>query len=188
MTDPVDPLRARLHSLRESFDRSFAEPLAPPGGATVDLLAVRVRGEPYVLCASEVEAVQVDRVITPVPSRNSELLGIVGMRGIIVAVYDLAALLGVDGGHLHRRQPDDLGDARRWLALAKGSALAFAFDAFEGQLRVEQLTKPRGEARSSEPLGDLVHVLGVPRRLVRIEALVLALGERAQADYGKKAR
>lgn len=180
MKDPVDPLCGRLHSLRESFDRAFAEPLAPPGGATVDLLAVRVRGEPYVLCASEVEAVQVDRMITPVPSRNAELLGIIGMRGLIVAVYDLAALLGVEGV--------EGGEARRWLALAKGSALAFAFDVFEGQLRVEQLTKPKGEARSSEPLGDLVHVLGVPRRRVRIDALVLALGERAQADYGKKAR
>lgn len=177
MTDSIEPLRARLLSLRDGFDRSFAEPLAPVGGASVDLLAIRVGGEPYALLASEIAAVQVDRVLTAVPSKNRELLGIIGVRGSILAVYDLGALLGLSGG-----------DARRWLAVAKGSALAFAFDGFEGQIRVEQLTQATAEARSSEPLGDLVHALGVPRRLVRIDVLVSALGERAQADFGREPR
>lgn len=176
MTDLDDSLQWRLMELREGFDRSFAEPLAPVGADKLDLLAIRVSGEPYVLRASEISAVQADRVVTPVPSQNGELLGIIGMRGSIVAVYDLAALLGCPSG-----------DARRWFVVAKGTPLAFAFDAFEGQVRVEQAETWKDEG-VSEPLGDLVHVLGVPRRRVSIQALVLALEERARPDHGREPR
>lgn len=114
----------RATALREAFDHAFADPPPPDPPPLVDLLAIRVGSEPYALRFSEIAGLLADRKVTPIPSRAPALLGIGGFRGTLVPVYDLHALLG---------QPASA--AARWLAMAAGAPVAFAFATPEGQFR-----------------------------------------------------
>jgi chemotaxis signal transduction protein len=135
MAADVEALRARLIDLRQSFDRAFSEPEAERAEATLALLSIRVGRERYAVRLSDIGAIEADRTITPVPSEHSDLLGIAGLRGAVVAVFDLATLLDLP-------RPE----GPRWLVLAKGAPLAFAFSAFEGQIVV-----PASALASAEP-------------------------------------
>lgn len=122
--------------MREEFDRSFA--LAPelekPG--MVDLLQLRVAERSYVVRLAEVAAVHAERRVVGVPTPDPKLLGLVGLRGSIAPVFDLALALG------HAR-----ATAPRWLLeLRSARPCALAFAQLEGHLRLptEQLTSGGG--------------------------------------------
>lgn len=126
-------LASKLEELRAAFDRTFAAAEQDQAAAQhVDVLAIRVAEQGYALRLAEVLAVHAERKLVPVPSPAPELLGLVGLRGLVAPVYDLRQLLG-----------HAAGPTPRWLALARGmSAIGFAFDALDQHLRV--------------PLGDVV--------------------------------
>jgi chemotaxis signal transduction protein len=114
-------------ALRREFDGSFALPVRANEVGTVDFLAIRVRGKPFALRISEIAGVATGRRFTQVPSPNPALLGLVGVRGSLVAVFDLGTLLGEPLG----------GEPARWVALCGGhDQLAVAFDDVEGHLRL----------------------------------------------------
>jgi purine-binding chemotaxis protein CheW len=121
----LPPARA----LRVEFDRGFAQPLRAPDAPHESLLAVRVGGAACALRTGDIRALYADRSVTPVPTPLAELLGVAVLRGQIVPVYDLAALLGYRPAAMPERAP-------RWLALARTHAAALAFDAFDAQLAV----------------------------------------------------
>jgi hypothetical protein len=127
MTDRAQqPLETVAAKLRATFDASFADQQAPRAGAEVDVLAIRVSGHGYALRLSEVRAVHAERQLTAVPSPQPALLGLVGVRGLVVPIYDLRLLLGYGAG-----------PAPRWLALARAaSPIGFAFEAFEAHWRL----------------------------------------------------
>jgi purine-binding chemotaxis protein CheW len=119
-------LEARLAELRRGFDQSFAEPPPPTAGETADLLAVRVAGVGYAVRLSDTGGLFADRVVVALPTAVPDLLGVASFRGLVVAVYDLATLLG----HPTATTP-------RWLVLDTGTPpLALAFDSVDGHLRV----------------------------------------------------
>ena len=145
MVADVDALRTRLIDLRESFDRSFSEPELERAAATLALLSIRVGRERYAVRLSDIGAIEADRTITPVPSEHSDLLGIAGVRGAVVAVFDLATLLDLPRS-----------EGPRWLVLAKGAPLAFAFGAFEGQFVVSAAAVASAEAGRAGRVRDVV--------------------------------
>jgi purine-binding chemotaxis protein CheW len=145
MVAGVDALRARLIELRESFDRSFSEPQAERAEVMLSLLSIRVGRERYAVRLSDIGAIEADRIITPVPSEHSELLGIAGVRGAVVAVFDFASLLDL-------ARPE----APRWLVLAKGAPIAFAFSAFDGQFVVSAAAFASAEAGRAGRVRDVV--------------------------------
>ena len=119
--------RTKAADLRKAFDRAFAEPPAPEAEAAADYLGIRVGGSAYAVALSEIGAVFADKMIAPLPSGAAELLGVAGVRGDVVPVFSLAALIGQSGG----------GDAKpRWLVLARGGHAGFAFDTLDGHLRI----------------------------------------------------
>jgi chemotaxis signal transduction protein len=119
-------LGERLADLRRAFDQSFAEPPPPAAGETVDLLAVRMAGVGFAVRLSDTGGLFADRVVAALPAAVPDLLGVASFRGVIVAVYDLAALLG----HPPATAP-------RWMLLDTGTPpLALAFDSIDGHLRV----------------------------------------------------
>jgi purine-binding chemotaxis protein CheW len=136
------PLSDRARALREAFDRSFAEAPRLEQGAPEDIIAVRVAGSPYAIRLAEISGLFADRPITPVPGPVPELLGLAGLRGLTVPVYDLGALLGLARA-----------DKPRWLVLARGSApLGLAFERLERHLRLPReaiapATPPRSAVR-----------------------------------------
>jgi purine-binding chemotaxis protein CheW len=153
-------LTSRLAELRESFDRSFADPPRQEVAGYDDLLAIRVGGLRYALRLTQAAGLFPDRPVTRLPGPLPALLGVAGFRGAIVPVYALAAVFGTgstDAGE------GVSGKRPRWLVLAAGNPpVALAFEGLDGHLRVprdvlvEEATGhgPHGCLRGIVPLAD----------------------------------
>jgi chemotaxis signal transduction protein len=119
----------RVDELRLAFDRSFA--LAPNTASDAriveNLLAVRIGPHPYALRLADVSGLFVDKKVTWLPSPVSELLGIAGLRGTVLPVYDLGMLLGCPRAA-----------APRWLLLTAATVVGLAFEGFDGYLSVRR--------------------------------------------------
>jgi chemotaxis signal transduction protein len=166
MTTTFDVEQRLLH-FRRDFDQGFAA--APSAAATVfeDLLAIRVAGDPYALRVREIAGMVASRKVVYLPSRKPALLGITGIRGSVVPVYGLAALLGY--GASARPAP--------WLALVGISvAVAFAFEEFTSFLRVESGAVHAAQRESDGPLtASVVQMGNASLRVVDIASMLAAL-------------
>jgi chemotaxis signal transduction protein len=119
------PRLDRAAALRREFDEAFAAPAEAAAGA-VDLLALRVAGARYALRLSEIGGLHADRRIVALPGAPPELLGLAGLRGSLVAVYDLGAFLGAPRG-----------ENPHWVVLAwSDRTVGLAFEQLERYLRV----------------------------------------------------
>jgi purine-binding chemotaxis protein CheW len=137
------PLTA-AEALRQEFDATFARAFGDAELECDDLLAVLVGRRRYALRVAELGGVAAGRRVTPVPSGDAALLGLVGVRGDVVPVYDLARLMG----------EAPAVEPPRWLALSAGAdPVALAFDELEGHLRL-----PRS-ALESAARGHVTHVI-----------------------------
>ena len=115
--------------LRRQFDNTFAA--APPGPAesSESLIALRAAGEALAVKTLHITAVAKRRRIVPVPTRVPGLLGIMALRGTLLPVYDLAALLGL---------PAPAG-VSSWLMLTgPETPVGLIFDEFEGQIEIDR--------------------------------------------------
>jgi chemotaxis signal transduction protein len=119
-------MTGRAAALRNDFDRSFAVAPRSADAARLDLLAVCLATRRFALRLSDIAGLFVDKKIVSVPGSGPTLLGIAGFRGAIAPVYDLQKLLGLAASHA----------SARWLVIAAAAPVAFAFEKFEGQLRV----------------------------------------------------
>ncbi|BCY12301.1 chemotaxis protein CheW [Actinoplanes sp. L3-i22] len=132
----TESIQTRVDRLRADFDRSFAVPLRTLDDDAVELLAVGVGGRAYAMRLSQTSGLYPDRPVTPLPTSVPALRGLAGFAGVVVPVYDLAALLG-----------HPIADEPRWLVLAGGTPpLALAFHQLDHHVRV--------------PAGDVVDASG----------------------------
>jgi chemotaxis signal transduction protein len=167
--EPLLNVGGRIHRLRGDFDRSFAEPARRHDVEHGGLLAVGAGGRPYALRLSQTAGLHPDRPVTPLPGPQPALLGLAGFAGTVVAVYDLAALLG----HPGTGRP-------RWLVLAAGTPmLALAFHELDGHVRVpadaivaEASTDGGGCLRGMVTLGgDTRPIVDVPAARILVHTL-----------------
>jgi len=136
----------RAAELRDAFDRVFAQAPSPEAGAMESLLTIRIGANPYALRLKEVSGLFADKKVTWLPSSAPELLGLAGIRGTVLPVYDLGRLLGCP-----------TAGAPRWLVVIAAMPVALAFEAFDGYLTVREGTISR------QTVIDLPWVLGVIR-------------------------
>jgi chemotaxis signal transduction protein len=116
----------RAAQMRREFDALFAEPAAVGGAEGASFLALTVGNDPYALPVAQIRGLARDRPLAPLPGAPAGFLGLAGLRGEVLPVWDLAGLLGYAPA------------AGRWLAIAAGDpAWGAAFDRFEGYLRQE---------------------------------------------------
>jgi chemotaxis signal transduction protein len=165
-------LSGKAAELRDAFDRARRLPF-PSGEVdrTENLLAIRVAHGPYALRISEIARLEKGRRILAFPTAVPECLGISGIRGALVPVYSLAALLGCGV---------DTGDAH-WLALCGAEeSFALAFGGFEGHLRI-----PRSDLCAAEPgdtgrthLSHVIRLAGEVRPVVAVSLIERALEAR----------
>src|ERR1019366_8843948 len=87
-TNSVDP---GLGEVRPAFDRSFSAPPPSRAAETQSLIVIRLAGETLVLRAGDITGIARRRRLVPLPSRTPELLGLAGIRGALVPVFNLAA-------------------------------------------------------------------------------------------------
>jgi purine-binding chemotaxis protein CheW len=137
-------------ALRRLFDAGFAAPAASEAESLEDLLAIRVGSDPYALRLSEIAGLHVGVKIVPVPSPAAQLLGIVGIRGMMAPIYDLAGLLHYPPA-----------GTSPWFVLARAPQLVgFAFETFESHVQVSQASLAMDE---SEDAGTAQHMRGTVR-------------------------
>ena len=161
-------------ALREAFDRSFAVAVQPASEAFEDLLAIRVAGEPYAIRSAQIAGLSADRKVVGLPSPVPELLGIVGFRGSLSPVYDLAALLGYPPG-----------GAGRWILLAgKIEPVGLAFGELVGHVRTsgrevvgqDEAQAPRRHAQGLIRVGDAFHPV------INLASVVEAIKQRVRSE------
>ncbi len=85
---------SHVEALREEFDASFARAPDASIESTVDLLLVRAGSSIVAIETSALAATELGRAIVPTPDAPAGMLGISGLRGALIAVYDFAHVLG----------------------------------------------------------------------------------------------
>jgi chemotaxis signal transduction protein len=141
-------MRDRASELRAAFDRGFAEAPVVEAGGGLELLRIELAGEPYAVALSAISSIHVDLRIVDVPATAPALLGVIALRGAILAVYDLRALLGLATAR-----------APRWLVISNG--VGFAFDGFTGHVRVPDARDANGVVEVSGRLHPIIDLGGV---------------------------
>ena len=141
---------ATAAALRSLFDESFTvAPVSKPERLE-GLLAIRVGADPYVVCLSQIAGLYADRRVVAVPSPVAQLLGIVGLRGMMAPVYDLAALLHYPPAA-----------SPRWMVLAGGpQPVGFAFESFEAHVQVARASLVNDEEQAASTVTTRQHVRG----------------------------
>jgi chemotaxis signal transduction protein len=170
--------QATAAALRRLFDEGFAAPAASMTERVTHLLAVRVGSDPYALQLSQISSLHVDLKIVPIPSSTTQLLGIVGIRGELAPVYDLAAFL--------RYAP---ATNPRWIVFVRAPTLVgFAFEAFESHMQVPEASLPGGEGAnavtgaspgpSRQHLRGAVRAAGAMRPIIHLASVVEMIKDR----------
>jgi purine-binding chemotaxis protein CheW len=173
MNDERSSLADRAREFRRTFDRSFAGAIRDDAVAVEDLLTFHLPSGSHALRLAETGGLFAGRSVTRLPGSDADLLGISGFRGTLVPVYDLHALLGappVERPH--------------WLVTAKAAPLAFAFEAFEGHLRVpaDSIVARRTDDGAGPYVRRFVAESRTFRPLVDLQALADAIVGRTTAN------
>jgi chemotaxis signal transduction protein len=142
-----DELSSALR-LRRDFDEGFVCPARTGDLSMQDLLAIRVGGEGYAVRLGEVVGLLPRQKIVALPSPVPELLGVAGLRGGVVPIYSLAALLGYGAG----------AETSRWTILMGPDLVGLAFETFDGYLRVSP-----GDLAAEHGGGSRPHVVEIAR-------------------------
>jgi chemotaxis signal transduction protein len=112
-----DEKRATLDAgeLKRRFDSTFALPRAEQREAFERFIRVETAGQPYAFRVREISGLLPAKDVVPLPVGSAApfgLLGLCGVRGALVPVFSLAALLGQ--GSAGARGADE---APQWLVL-----------------------------------------------------------------------
>lgn len=175
MTELARDIQQQLRELKRGFDLSFCEAPAARNTESDDVLAIELAGRPYALRAGELLGLYVERAVTALPSAPTDLLGLAALRGELVAVYDLASLLGYTRG-----------GAPRYLALARGPQVAFGFSVLRGHMRVAKAEIAPSE-RAREPwLREVVRENDRARPIVELTSLSTHIEQRLRLEGGKE--
>lgn len=172
MSHPAELSSDTAAALRRAFDRSFAEAVQADAAAADDFLAIRLRDDAHLLRLDEVARLLPLRALTRFPGSAAGWLGLAGVAGTVLPVYDLGQLLGYPAGA-----------PPRWMAVCRAAPVALAFDAFEGQFR-----HPRASVAAPGPGGELLRTAGQLRPVVALGALIAAIQSAAPHRVAQEER
>jgi chemotaxis signal transduction protein len=171
MIDATEILAQRLSSLRSEFDHVFGEPPAEPPGPREDLLAIVLQRDSYAIRLREVRGLYVDPRIVSVPTASADGAGLAAIRGELVAIYDLALLLGYEAC-----------EAPRYVLLAKTPGLGFAVGDLRGHLRVPISTIRARPQNAEGLLVQVVQEAGLARPIIELAALAALISARIRVE------
>jgi chemotaxis signal transduction protein len=170
VTDSAPAVAERAAELRRAFDRTFAEPPVGPREDFEALLGLRAGGERILVRLGEIRALLPEPTLVPLPSRAPGLLGIAGLRGAVVPVYGLGALLGQ--APATERSP--------WILLVGAEApLGLAFEELGAYLRAprSQIFAAAGDACRPH-VAEVARVGDVLCGIVDVRSVMRALEKR----------
>ncbi|MBI3072738.1 MAG: chemotaxis protein CheW [Deltaproteobacteria bacterium] len=106
-----------LHSLFARLDEARAERVTESAGeATRAFLCFWLAGEEYGVDIREIREISKMRVVTPVPRVSRDVMGVMALRGAMIAVVDLRLRLGLES-------PDEPLGSRRILVVKRNAEL-----------------------------------------------------------------
>ena len=174
-----------VEEMRRRFDAVFAAPPAPRAAAITSFLGLRIGGDGFVLRIQALSGLAAARTIVPLPGAAPAMLGLAGIRGLVVPVFSLSALMG------YGSQPP------RWFALCAGQGgdtIAFSFSDFDGYLealvsdvRADDSIEPREHRSARRPsssrelVREVVRAQGELRGVIDLSLLVKAAYETVPA-------
>lgn len=161
-------------ALRRAFDERFARPADQGVRSTVGLILVDLGSERFAMRLTALSGFEPLRRCVPLAGAAPGVLGIAGVRGRSIPVFDLAQALA-----LRETEPP------RWLALCEhaGTAMAFAFAGFAGQAQVDAAALRSAGAELARPHApELVLIDQRPVPVIDVASLAAArLGSSAAA-------
>jgi purine-binding chemotaxis protein CheW len=162
--------------MRLAFDRAFAE--APRGEALFDdFLAIRLGADPHAVAIADIARLLPRKTVTRLPSRTHELLGVAGIAGAIIPVYDLRALLGYP-----------ITEAPRWMVIAAALPVALAFDSFDGQFRhPRDIAAPGAIPEASRP-HEVLRVANTSVPVIPVASILATIKSLARNGASQKER
>lgn len=129
--------------LRREFDNSFASNPETPGGRRAVFLNISVAGEALAVATLDITGLAKRKRVVALPTKVTGLLEIMALRGNLIPVYDLAALLGLPAS----------GGAKGWVLFAlRETPVALAFDEFEGQVEIDRDCTYESESPGLTPI------------------------------------
>jgi chemotaxis signal transduction protein len=170
MNTEIDPQLNRLAELRRAFDLTFQLPYQLRTKDVEPMIAFRTSGVALAVRVQHITGVIKRGVILPVPSIVPELLGVAVVHGVLVPVFNLAALLGLPPS----------GDPQWFMLMNRETPVAFAFDALEGRAEVEHAHLYVDKTSShGKHINQLVEVGSVVRAVIDVPGLMEAIRQSA---------
>jgi len=171
-------VESKAEKLRLAFDLAFALPPPQASQEVIDLLTIRVAGDPYAILLREIAGMVVGRTVVPIPAVTLDLLGLAGIRGGVVPVFGLASILGYGG---------QASGSPRWMILCGAEEpIALAFSDFEGFLRVprsslhiEENPRATGVRRGGQYVIQVASTDAGVRAVISIPLVVAAIRNRS---------
>ncbi len=179
MQDEQSILEQQLIKLKEGFDQTFTQPAGALRSSQESLLAITAGSHRLALRLSELTGFQLCGKIMPLAGQAPPLLGISGIRGRVVPIFDLA--------HLLWGQED--GQELRWVALCgseQGMGLAFA--GFDGYLRVDRTQLRQMIEGEGSHLPEVLQTEGLVRGVVSVKSILIELAKRLDGAPKKGSR
>ncbi|MCB9727052.1 MAG: chemotaxis protein CheW [Deltaproteobacteria bacterium] len=161
-------LASKALALRRAFDASFAEPATRGEVASVDLLLLRAGARRYAVRLRDVAEIAARRPVVPVPSSAPHLLGLAGLRGTLLPVFDLAGLLG---------EPASSSTPGWLLVCERADPIALAVRDLEGHVRLPSASiRAVSAADHDHRFGrEMAHTDAGPCLLLEISRLTAAI-------------
>ena len=127
MKQPETLRPALVADARREFDSSFTVPAVISRKHVHLVVRIRVSDRIFAVKRDELTGISKLKQVLPIPSSASALLGITTVRGTLVPVFDLAAMLGLTSSR----------EQAAWtLLINRATPVGLAFDDFEGQSEV----------------------------------------------------
>jgi chemotaxis signal transduction protein len=174
MTQATEGLAQKLAELQRAFDASFEAPARTREVDHEDMLAIQVQGGKFAVRIGELAGVHTVRKIVHLPGALLGLVGLVGVRGRLVAAYRLADLLG----------PAAAEGKLRWFLLCRDDTqVGLAIEGIDAYLRVlkADVHPVQGDETLGEHVSDVVRLDGVARGVLNLRSILAAIARRARA-------
>ena len=174
MSRQAEQLAELAARLREEFDRSFAEAPGQNGADYEDFLGISLGQDRFALCLTDVCGLVTGKKVIPLPGPLAEFIGIVGLRGQIMPVYDLARLLG----HLEGIR------SLKWLILVgRAIPLALSVGSFDSYLRVRK-DAISGHEDKGKATSEVIRTADAVRAIIRMQVVMDTISNRAKKALG----
>lgn len=164
--------------LRRQFDDGFAEPASERRQDFEPFLTLRIASTAYAVRLSEIAGFAAARKIVPLTSRLPGMLGLAAVRGSLLPVYCLEALLH-----------DEAAAEPRWFLLCRGQEpMALSFAQFEGHVLVPRSARLAAKGAEGRHVQELVQVDNEVRGIIAVSSLAEAIRESVAAQRPVKER